>query len=410
MVTSFRGLPRTVWTVFAGTVVNRLGFMVTPFLVFFLAERGVTGSDVGYVLGALGAGNLVGPAAGGLLADRIGRRPTMLAGLVGSSAAVGALYVAPGVWTMAAAALLLSATGMMVSPAAYALMADAVEPARRRHAYALFGWGINIGTAVAGVLGGFLAAHGYWLLFAVDAASMLLYAVIVAGRLEETRPEAKEEAATAAGSGVGYGVVLRDRLLLLLLPLLGVQLFVYSLTEVALPLAVHDSGLSPAVYGTMAAINAILIVALQPFVTARLARLPQLRVQAAGGVLIAAGVALTGLADSIAGYAFSVVVWSLGEVVVSGIGAAIVADLAPADARGRYQGAFSWTWGVARFAALTLGVTVYTSLGPAVLWWSALAGGVLTAAGLLALRARVERRTTAEPTTYTKPSRETVAA
>ncbi|MFF0555941.1 MFS transporter [Streptomyces sp. NPDC004266] len=389
---AFKGLPSVVWTIFAGTIVNRLGYLVTPFLVFFLASRGVTGGDTSYVLGALGAGNLIGPAVGGVLADRIGRRPTMLIGLIGAAAAQGALFLAPGVWTMAGAALLISAAGSTVSPAAYALLADAVDSERRQRAYALFGWGVNIGTAVAGVLGGYLAAQGYWLLFAVDAGSMLLYAAVVAIRL----PEPRRSAPTGpAKDGIGYGVVLRDRLALLLLPLFGVQLFVYSLTEVALPLAVRDSGLSPAVYGAMAAVNAILVVALQPFATAWLARLPQVAVQSAGSGLIAVGVALTGLADGIAGYTVSVVIWSLGEVVVAGIAAGVFANLAPAHARGRYQGAFSWTWGAARFGALTLGVTTYTTLGPATLWWTALVAGTATAAITLALRTRVEARTTA---------------
>ncbi|MFK0215952.1 MFS transporter [Streptomyces sp. NPDC090298] len=388
---AFRGLPPVVWTVFAGTIVNRLGYLVTPFLVFFLASRDVTGAETSYVLGALGAGNLIGPAVGGVLADRLGRRPTMLIGLIGAAAAQGALFLAPGVWTMAAAALLISAAGSTVSPAAYALLADAVEGEGRRRAYALFGWGVNIGTAVAGVLGGYLAAQGYWLLFAVDAGSMLLYALVVAVRLKEPQraaaPDRRED-------GAGYGVVARDRLALLLLPLFGAQLFVYSLTEVALPLAVRDSGLSPAVYGAMAAVNAVVVVALQPFATARLARFPQLVVQSAGSVLIALGVALTGLADGVAGYTVSVVVWSLGEVVVAGIAAGVFADLAPAHARGRYQGAFSWTWGLARFGALTLGVTAYTTLGPGALWWTALLAGTAAAATTLALRTRVERRTT----------------
>lgn len=267
-------------------------------------------------------------------------------------------------------------------------MADAVDTGWRQRAYALFGWGVNIGTAVAGVLGGFLAAQGYWLLFAVDAGTALVYAAVVATRLREP---ARSAPAKDAG-GQGYGVVLRDRLLLTLLPLFGIQLFVYSLTEVALPLAVRDSGHSPAVYGILAAVNAVLVVGLQPFATARLAALPQLRVQAAGSGLIAVGVALTGISDSVAAYVVSVAVWSIGEVVVAGIAASVVADLAPASARGRYQGAFSWTWGVARFAALTLGVTVYTGIGPAVLWWAALTAGLLAAAATLTLRTRIAAR------------------
>ncbi len=164
---------------------------------------------------------------------------------------------------------------------------------------------------------------------------MLLYALVVTVRLKA--PGRPAETAWEE-KGIGYGVVLRDRLALLVLPLFGIQLFVYSLTEVALPLAIHDSGLSPAVYGSMAAVNAVLVVALQPFVTAWLAKLPQMAVQSAGSALIAAGVALTGLADGIVGYTVSVVVWSLGEVVVAGIAAGVVANLAPAHARGRYQG------------------------------------------------------------------------
>lgn len=388
MPSSFRGLPPLVWTLFAGSIVNRIGYLVTPFLVFLLADRGITGSDISFVLGALGAGHLLGPALGGLLADRIGRRPTMLIGLIGSAVAQGALFLAPGVWTMAASALLLSTAGATVPPAAFALLADSVDTGWRQRAYALFNWGVNIGTAVAGVLGGFLAAHGYWLLFAVDAGSALVYATVVATRLREPARTAPGK----ASGGLGYGVVLRDRLMLLLLPLLGIQLFVYSLTEVALPLAVRDSGLSPVVYGALAAVNAVLVVALQPFVTARLSGLPQLPVQAAGSALIAAGVALTGLADSVTGYVVSVVVWSLGEVAVAGIAASLVADLAPADARGRYQGAFSWTWGLARFGALTLGVTLYTGVGPAVLWWGALAAGLLAAVATLGLRSRIAAR------------------
>lgn len=423
MFSTFRGLPATVRTLFAGTIINRLGCMVTPFLVFFLASRGVTGAQTSLILGALGAGSLLGPAVGGLLADRIGRRPTMLIGLVGAAAAQGALFLAPGVVLMAAAALLVSATNAMVSPAVYALMADSVDGARRRQAYALFGWGINIGTSVAGVLGGFLAAQGYWLLFAVDAASMLAYALVVVTRLRETRPAARgghgAEAADlgaagagvadlggagvegagqaqvrgAGGAGAGYGIVVRDRLMLLVLPVLGVQSFVYALTEAALPLAISGSGLSPTVYGTLAAVNAALVVLLQPLVTTRLAHLPQLSVHAAGSVLVAVGVAMTGLADGVAGFVLSVVVWSLGEVVVAGISATVISHLAPPHARGRYQGALNWTWGVARFTALTVGVLLYTAAGPAVLWWTALLAGVTASALSLCLAGRVTART-----------------
>ncbi|GAB2493184.1 MFS transporter [Streptosporangium sandarakinum] len=399
LAVQFGGFPRPVWVLFTGTVVSRLGYLVGPFLVFFLATRGVSAEQTPYVLGALGAGNLVGPMLGGLLADRLGRRPTMLIGLTGNAAAAGALFAAPGLVTLALAAALLSAAGALVTPAVYAMMADTVMPERRRAAYSLFGWGINVGTAVAGVLGGFLAERGYWLLFGVDAATSLAVAFVIAVLLPADRSGRAPET-----EGAGYGVVLRDRLLLALLPLFGVQLLVYSLTEVALPLAIRDDGLSPAVYGFMAMVNAVVVVVLQPVATGLLTRLPQLPVLGAASVLIAVGVALTGVAERPVEYALTVLLWSVGEACVGGIAAAIVANLAPAHARGRYQGAFQWTWGLARFIALTVGAAVYTSFDPAVLWWSALVAGVSTGIAVVAMGPAVARRTAVpEPAGPAKP-------
>src|SRR4029077_11465446 len=60
----FGGLPRSFWIVFAGTVANRVGDMVTPFLVFILGSRGFPASEIGTIAVALGVGGLVGPALG----------------------------------------------------------------------------------------------------------------------------------------------------------------------------------------------------------------------------------------------------------------------------------------------------------------------------------------------------------
>jgi len=371
MLSTFSGLPRTAWIIFAGTVVNRLGYVVTPFLVFYLGSRGVSATEVPYVLGALGAGNLIGPLLGGLFADRWGRRPTMLIGLIGTALAQGVLFAAPNVTTLAFAAVLLSAAGTMVSPAAGALLTDAVPAAWHRRAFSLTHWAVNIGTAVAGILGGFLATHGYWLLFTVDASTSLAFALIVGVLLPGERRGVR-----TAGSpgGMGYGVVFRDPLMRALLPLFGVALVIYSLTEVCLPLAIRDHGLSPTTLGLMATVNAALVVILQPVATQVLARFRQIPVYVTASVLTAIGIALTGVAHDVWSFAATVVCWSIGEAMIGGVPGSIVASLAPQDARGRYQGSFQWTWGIARFVALAAGtplsvtrtVTVCTPVCPVV--------------------------------------------
>ncbi|MCO5997624.1 MFS transporter [Actinoallomurus rhizosphaericola] len=395
MLSTFSGLPRLAWVLFAGTVVNRLGFVVTPFLVFYLGSRGVSTEQASYVLGALGAGNLIGPMAGGLAADRVGRRATMLVGLVGTATAQGLLFAAPNLVTLALAAVLLSGTATMVSPAVGALMTDTVTGEQRRAAFSLFHWAVNIGTAVAGMLGGFLAAHGYWLLFAVDAATSLAYAGIAVALLPGGRGGG--ERSGPAEGGAGYGVVLRDPLMRALLPLLGTALAIYSLTEVCLPLAIRDDGLSTATLGMMATLNAVLVVILQPVALHVLSRFRQIPVYVAGSVLVAAGIALTGVAHSPWAYAGTVVLWSVGEATVGGVPGAIVAGLAPEYARGRYQGAFQWTWGLARFAALSVGTGVYASAGPAVVWWFSAVAGTAAALGVGALAPRIAGRQSPPP-------------
>ncbi len=85
----------------------------------------------------------------------------------------------------------------------------------------------------------------------------------------------------------------------------------------------------------------------------------------AGGFVIAGlGFGLTALAGSVVAYAATVVVWTLGEIVTAGLGAAIVASLAPVPMRGRYSGAYGADWS----AAYLLGGTRLLALGAPVLW------------------------------------------
>jgi hypothetical protein len=46
---------------------------------------------------------------------------------------------------------------------------------------------------VAAVAGGFLAQHSYWFLFALDAATCLGFAVVIAVGLPETRPQGHDD-------------------------------------------------------------------------------------------------------------------------------------------------------------------------------------------------------------------------
>src|SRR5260370_7256362 len=75
---NLRALPATAWILFGGTFINRFGSFVMPFLFLYLTRRGYSITQAGLGVGAYGAGHVVASALGGHLADRIGRRHTLL--------------------------------------------------------------------------------------------------------------------------------------------------------------------------------------------------------------------------------------------------------------------------------------------------------------------------------------------
>src|SRR6185295_17655622 len=86
------GLPRTYWVLWSGTLLNKLGGTVFFLLGIYLTrERGLAPELAGLVISLYAAGGLVAGPLGGALADRIGRRATLLVGTTGAGALMLAL-------------------------------------------------------------------------------------------------------------------------------------------------------------------------------------------------------------------------------------------------------------------------------------------------------------------------------
>ena len=400
------GLPGPFWLLFGGTLINRIGYLVEPFLAYYLTGvRGLSLATTGAVLAMSGAGSIVAQLGSGVLSDRIGRRAMLTFGMLANAAALVALGYSRGLAAIVVATLIFGMTIDLYRPASAALIADLVPPANRPRAYGLLFWAVNLGFSIAMVLGGTLARSGFVWLFWADAGTCAVAGVMAWLWLPRDRPRRARPAGPQPGAGTGpAGTASRPRhrpgrragflgdpVMLAYLALTLCYCFVYLQAYTTLPLAMRLQGLSPQEYGLAMAVNGIVIVALQPWVSGWLGRHDHCVVLAVGFVVVGLGFGLTALAGSVLAYAATVVVWTLGEIITAGLGAAIVADLAPPSMRGRYSGAYGAMWSAAYLLG-PLGGTRLLALSPAVLWLTCGLLATASAAGLLVLAPAIRRR------------------
>ena len=382
------GLPRAFWAIWVGTLVNRLGSFVLPFLSLFLTRgRGYSIGEAGLVLTAMGFGAAICQPIGGRMADHLGRRRTMVLGLVASGVTLLGVGAAHGLLLLCGAAFVYGVASDLYRPASQAAIADLVQDALRPRAYALVFWALNLGFAVATLLGGFLADHGYWLLFAGDAATSIGFAVIVLRMVPETRPDRH-------GSEPGsLRDVLRDRLMVALVLSIIVESVAYLQAFYTLPLAVVHDGLGTTGYGEIIALNGVLIVLLQPLLLGALGRRGRGPLLLVANVLVGIGFELTTFADTIPMHLLAVSVWTIGEILGAGQLGALVAAIAPVHLRGRYMGVFGASFGISSFLAPSLGTQTLERFGEPTLWTGCLVGSVLSGVGLLLVANAAGRRT-----------------
>ncbi|MEW9552290.1 MFS transporter [Nonomuraea sp. NPDC050783] len=386
-----RRLPPMVWIVSFGILVVRVGNFLPVFMVLYLTDRGIAPVAAGLVLGAAGLGNVLGNAVGGYLADRIGRRWTIVVSMVTTAVPTALIPLFDELAVLVALAFLAGAASQIYRPAAAALLVDATSTDRQRlAAFAVHRFAMNIGAAAGGVLGGFLATVSYMALFLGNAIACLLLALIAAVMVRDVAParagedtgEGTEDAAVPQPS---YRQALADRRLRRFLVMTLIAEFVYIQSTVGLPLHTDAHGMSPADFGLLMGLNGVLVLALELPITGLVSNRPPGPVLGLGNVLTGVGLAMTGLFADMGWLAATVVLWTLGEMLYASMASAYLGGLAPPDMGGRYQGLYG--------AAITAGTGVGPIIGGAVyalnewaLWGVCAVGGVVS--GWLCLPAR----------------------
>lgn len=381
------GLPSSYWLLWTGTLVNRLGAFVMPFLALYLTrERGFSVEQAGFVAALHGAGVVVSGPLGGALADRFGRRTALSLGLWLGSLAMVFLGFSRDLFWIRVAAFTLGVLGDLYRPAVFAAVSDVVRPEDRTRAFGLLYWVVNVGFAISLPLAGLLAKAGFLILFLADALTTFIYGFIVWLKLPETHTRLG-----TSRSGLPSLAPFKDKTFLSFwLPNFMVA-FMFFQSNVALALYLGQRGLSTTEFGVVMSVNGVLIVLLQPFIGRAVTRWRRSAVLACAATLTGLGFGLHTLSFTAVLAMVAVAVWTLGEILAAAVSPSVVADLAPPELRGSYQGAFHMSWGLASCVAPAVGASVLGHHGGSMLWGGCLLMGLLAAVWNLSI-AEARRR------------------
>ncbi len=372
---SLRALPRPAWILFFGTFLNKFGAFVVPFLTLYLTNRGCTVGEAGLAVGAYGIGNLLASLLGGHLADYIGRRKTIVLSMFSGAAMMLLLSQAHSFPLILALTLLTGLTNEFYRPASTALLTDLVPPARRITAFATLRMAFNAGFAFGPATAGFLAAFGFFWLFVGDAATSILYGLVAFLALPRITHAHRQNASW----GQALSVLRRDhKLHQLLLANFAIGVVFCQMIS-TFGLYVTHLGFSSATYGAIISLNGVMVVLIELPLTTITRKFPARRVMAAGYVLIGLGFGLNAFAHTLAALVVCMIIFTLGEMITMPTSGAYLANLAPAEMRGRYLGVSGLTWSLALVLGPGLGMKLFTA-APAIYWIACAAMGLFAVA------------------------------
>jgi POT family proton-dependent oligopeptide transporter len=174
--------PKALYVLFFTEMWERFGFylMLAIMDLFLMSQFGKSEADAGADVGTYMALVYLAPLPGGMLADRIGYRISILTGAF--LLALGYFMFGLGslTWVWISVVVLTIGNGLF-KPNISTLVGNLYPPgdSRRDAAFGIFYMGINLGSLPSGIVAGYVAHHvGWWQAFAVAGMGMIVSAMI----------------------------------------------------------------------------------------------------------------------------------------------------------------------------------------------------------------------------------------
>jgi multidrug resistance protein len=146
---------------FVTVFIDLIGFgIVLPLLPFYAEHFGANALLVGLLSTSFSLMQFLFAPVWGRLSDRLGRRPVILAGLLGSSLSYLTFALAQSLPILFLSRILAGIAGANISTA-QAYIADSTPPEQRAKGMGLIGAAYGLGFTVGPAIGGLLSQYGY---------------------------------------------------------------------------------------------------------------------------------------------------------------------------------------------------------------------------------------------------------
>lgn len=368
--------------------------------LYLTQTKHYTVGKAGLVMSFFGIGAVCGAFLGGKLTDKFGFYNIQLGALTCGGIMFLLLGQMDSFPAICGCTFFLALLNDSFRPANATAIAEYSNEENRTRSFSLNRLSINVGWALGGAVGGFIAAHNYHLLFWVDGctnigAALLLRAVLSPKRNKQTPAHKKK---TAIKTNSPY----QDKMYLafiLLTVLFGCTFFqIFSTLPVFYNQSLH---LTPDFIGLIMAFNGALVAAFE------MAIVFSLEPRNKGMSFIITGTLLFGLSFVIFNLlpgaqwvaVVAVIIGTAGEILSMPFMNSFWIARTNSDNRGQYAGLYTAAWSIAQVCGPAAGAQIAQHLGFNALWWAVGCMSITTATGFRLVQKRVRQNAKARVAT-----------
>jgi MFS family permease len=363
--------PHQFWLLFWGMLFSTIGAsMIWPFLMVYASERlQLPLTQTASLVTINSASSLIMTFIAGQITDRAGRKKVMVVSLITNAVLYFFLSSANTYMQFSILMTLLGASNPLYRVGANAMLADLIPPEKRADGYAIIRLSDNAGVAIGPSIGGFIAAASQFLAFYIAASGLFLYGLVLLFFAVETLPQHVNEIQLTDYSLGAYKKVFKDIPFISFVANSIFGLIANSLMWVLLPVyATQVLNIPKQMYGFIPTTNAFMIVLFQVGITRLTKRHRPLRMTALGMFFYAIGVGSVAFGSSFWGIWVSMIIITIGEMIIVPTGSAYVANVSPEHMRGRYMGIYSLTWSLSIGIGPLFGGILSDNFGPPATW------------------------------------------